>query len=68
MIYGRHRDGYYEPEPSVQRFECFLGAIISAIPCAACRNPLGEGPMIQVDHRKYHPDCYRRIENREVPK
>lgn len=59
---GEWRDGFYVPEPSVRRFEEVLGRAFAAMRCAACGKPLGEGPMIQADGKKYHPACWRQKE------
>jgi hypothetical protein len=55
---GHWTDDRYVPEPSVQMFEKFLGAILAQRPCDHCRQPLGSEPRKMIDKKQYHPQCW----------
>jgi hypothetical protein len=47
----------YVPEPSVARFELWLGAVFAERLCDGCRKKLGGDPRRMIDHKQYHPGC-----------
>ncbi len=57
MIGGYWTDDRYVPEPSVQRFEVWLGGVFARRPCDGCRKPLGSDPRRLINKRQYHPAC-----------